>query len=508
VIDWLIVTSANRQQGRAYLSELRSRRIEGVGRVSVVPDPGGRRVGSGLSTFLVLARVARRLVREGARGVASAFAGRRVLILHCGGDSRRLPAYAAHGKLFLPLPVPTAPTTMFDMILDDVRRLTLPAGRVVIATGDVMLGIGRHPIALDGAGCVGVAYPDRYERARGHGVYVRGRVGETRGGVWRAEVGAMLQKPPMEEARTAGAVLPDGRLLVDTGVVSIDGETAARWLEHAGVRMAGGGVQIADGLLGDSLRGRAGVVDLYGDVLPGDLPGAGFAVEVAPDCEFFHVGTTRELLRIAADGALRARLGFGRRVRARVAEESALGGGVVLNSKLDGRSSLGPGSYVEGVEASCDVELGEASVLVGLPREARRPIRVSPELGLVCLPVRENGRRSWSALAFGVDDDFKTPMGSGGTFANRPLEELLTACRPEEIWDRGAPGTLWDARLWRTGELDGVLGSTAWMYTGERSPPEGWRSSRRVSAATLMRMVDHGRLVAHRESIMACLRGV
>jgi fucokinase / fucose-1-phosphate guanylyltransferase len=97
--DLLVVTAANRAQARGYEAELAGReragRLEGIREWRVVPDPGDRRVGSGGSTLNILSGLAKE--ERLSRG--------HVLIVHSGGDSRRLPSYAAQGKIFLPLPM-------------------------------------------------------------------------------------------------------------------------------------------------------------------------------------------------------------------------------------------------------------------------------------------------------------------------------------------------------------------------------------------------------------------
>src|SRR5262249_5104547 len=115
--DLLVLTAANASQARGYEAQLsalaRAERLEGCREWMVVPDPGDRRVGSGGATLLILSRLLRErrsLLRE------------RILILHSGGDSRRLPAYAAMGKAFVPLPMEDDAghqLTLFDLILQD-----------------------------------------------------------------------------------------------------------------------------------------------------------------------------------------------------------------------------------------------------------------------------------------------------------------------------------------------------------------------------------------------------
>jgi len=108
-IDWLVLTAANSVQARAYTAQLKARAKREMfappSRWSVIPDPGERRVGSGGSTLWVLFKLANALVRSrpDARAIRQLFEGRRILIIHSGGESRRLCAYAAQGKIFLPL---------------------------------------------------------------------------------------------------------------------------------------------------------------------------------------------------------------------------------------------------------------------------------------------------------------------------------------------------------------------------------------------------------------------
>src|SRR5437763_1559201 len=99
--DYLIVTASNAAQAAAYEGQLRVRRelglLAGVREVLVVPDPAGQRIGSGGSTLQCIIEVLR---RAGGPTGAPAEPGRwadllrtlRILIVHAGGDSRRLPS--------------------------------------------------------------------------------------------------------------------------------------------------------------------------------------------------------------------------------------------------------------------------------------------------------------------------------------------------------------------------------------------------------------------------------
>ena len=108
--DYLIVTASNDAQASAYEAQLSVRRklglLTGIREALVVPDPGGKRVGSGGSTVHCLKRV---LARETgglkpAPASEEVFRRLRILIIHAGGDSKRLPAYGPCGKISVPVP--------------------------------------------------------------------------------------------------------------------------------------------------------------------------------------------------------------------------------------------------------------------------------------------------------------------------------------------------------------------------------------------------------------------
>ena len=134
--DYFVVTASNDAQAATYESQLALRRefgmLAGVRNVLVVADPGGKRVGSGGSTICCLAEIAARELAArpaGATGPAaweSIFRRLRILILHAGGDSRRLPAYGSCGKLFIPVP-DESDGALPNQVADAMAQKDLPA---------------------------------------------------------------------------------------------------------------------------------------------------------------------------------------------------------------------------------------------------------------------------------------------------------------------------------------------------------------------------------------------
>ena len=257
--DVLVVTASNEAQARGYRAMVAPLVGSLAEKILGVPDPGGMRVGSLGSTVGVLRKL----------GDVSK---RRVLICHSGGDSKRLPSYAAIGKAFVPVPDSRGKTvSLFERIVANMEQLLLPKSGVLVVCGDVAPEFDFSSCDFSKSGVTGVAYYDSPEEGSRHGVYVPGN-GE--------RVRAFLQKPSPSAAKAAGAVCR-GKVAVDTGILWIDPATAKK--------IVAAGWKVGD------------IYDEFArELLNGFAP---FHVNVVPRCSFFHIGSTRELL---------ARLGKGR----------------------------------------------------------------------------------------------------------------------------------------------------------------------------------------------------
>ena len=253
----IVVTAANEAQARGYRAILKPMIGRLAPEIIVVPDPGGKRIGSLGSTVGVLKKI-------------GSVAKRRVLVCHSGGDSKRLPAYAAIGKAFVPVPDGKGGTvSLFERIVANMSRLRLPKSGMLVVCGDLAPEFDFESCDFSRPGVTGVAYYDSPEVGARHGVYVTG-AGERDA---LSPVRAFLQKPTLAVAKTAGALVR-GRLAVDTGILWMDSPTAAK-LAKSGWGVGDLYVEFANALVG------------------GFAP---FSVNVAKKCSFFHIGSTRELL--------------------------------------------------------------------------------------------------------------------------------------------------------------------------------------------------------------------
>ncbi len=551
-LDWLVLTAANRRQAKAYASQLAARaergvlaRVEGV---VVVPDAQDRRIGSGAATVLALVQVARQLAqRRPERTFTELFADRRILMLHSGGDSRRLPMYAAEGKLFASLPMRGAGArcaTVFDLLLDDLMSLAPRAGgEVLVGAGDAVIGLAREfgrfgaggtagtagtdgapagdappdALRLSGDGVIGLAQRAAVARAQRHGVFVAAREG--------GAVAAFLQKPTGDELRAAGAVDRDGLALVDTGLMSFDPRSIEALLEGCGVMLGrGGDVALRKGGLADlASRGELPPVDLYREILMA-LPapavraeylapvaeaaakplgayfdamrGTRFTVRTVESEGFLHIGSTREMLEsLVGDDA--AALEFGVPCESvPLAPQAVSGEGafVALDSMVP-EVEVAAGRAIADRVIADRLELGGDNIVVGV--EVEGALALPRGVSLFGIAVHEE---VGAYIACGPDDDFKTRLDAGGTLLGVDFAEFARRAGIEGDGCIAGDGTLWDARLWCAAGSEDRFSRVRWMWEGAPAPDE-WRRAPRISLRELVEHADLDDIADRREAI-------
>ena len=132
VWDYVVITASNEQQAEGFRAQLSARAefLPQRTHFAVVPDEGGVRVGSGGATLSVLRYI---------RAREESFDNLRILVIHSGGDSKRVPQYSALGKLFSPVPreLPDGRrSTLFDELFV-IKRYLRPVLRSVSNSSNV-----------------------------------------------------------------------------------------------------------------------------------------------------------------------------------------------------------------------------------------------------------------------------------------------------------------------------------------------------------------------------------
>jgi len=533
----IVLTAANEAQAKGYRAQMAWRKANGLiaqqADVHVITDPGGRRVGSLGATLHVLNELTKSL--KPFEPKKSVFEGRRILICHSGGDSRRTPAYAAQGKVFTPVPTVSKtglPLALFDLILQTVSELPKPSkGHVLVTSGDVLLTFDHGSVDFSKPGVTGVAYFGPVDRGTRHGVYIPETFAAQSHKTECLKVADFMQKPSPEMAQVRGAVDPFGRVAVDTGLMSLDPLTCERLVD-----LARSSTRSKTSLLEDIITGQCPALDIYEELTMALAPRftealflerfvtdrgrdaehgkrmrafyqalrrIPFHVNIVPFCEFFHIGSSRELLSgFSTLSRTSQTYCFQNGSNACLEDVNEAERAFVFNAYA--RSALRTGSaLLEAVDATaCPyIRLAGDNILTGLPAEARIGISLEKGIGLVVLPI---AKQAWAAIAYGLDDDFKTPFGTEKPcrFLNQPIEAWMARNRvsPKQLWSGDEKEGLWRARLWRMGALDDVLKEALALAKGD-----GWTSTsraKRFCIADILPRVNHDRLLAVRHEIL------
>lgn len=208
--DYIILTASNEHQAEGFLAQLRQRELPQKTHVAVLPDPEGKRVGSGGATLGVIKYIKQREASLGHDG----FDKLRILVIHSGGDSKRTPQYSALGKLFSPVPheLPDGrSSTLFDEFM--IAMAGVPSRireGMLLLSGDVLLLFNPLQIDYSGQGAAAISFKEDVETGKNHGVYLRGDDGY---------VARCLQKQSVETLRSVGAVNEQNCVDIDTGAV-------------------------------------------------------------------------------------------------------------------------------------------------------------------------------------------------------------------------------------------------------------------------------------------------
>ena len=217
VWDYIILTASNEAQANAYRQQIAIRRAKNLlparTHYAVLPDPDGLRVGSGGATLNVLRYVC---TQEGT------FAGKRILCIHSGGDSKRVPQYSACGKLFSPVPreLPNGRrSTLFDEFIIGMSGVPsrIRDGMLVLS-GDVLLLFNPLQIDAPASGAAAISFKEDVETGKNHGVFQMDEQGN---------VGEFLHKQTVETLTSRGAVNAQGKVDIDTGAVLFSADLLA-----------------------------------------------------------------------------------------------------------------------------------------------------------------------------------------------------------------------------------------------------------------------------------------
>lgn len=491
--DYVILTASNEQQAEGFRKQLEERKsfLPKHTKFVAIPDRDGQRVGSGGATLEVLKYL---------RSQEESFEKLRVLVIHSGGDSKRVPQYSALGKLFSPVPhkLPNGRnSTLFDEFM--ICMSSVPSRireGMVLLSGDVLLLFNPLQIDYNNVGAAAISFKEHVETGKNHGVYLNGENGNVK---------CCLQKKSVETLRSVGAVNNSDCVDIDTGALIFSTEmmnslysliaTPEDYDRHVNARTRLS--LYADFLY--PLAEDSTLEDFYKEKPEGEFcpeltaarervwnvlrPYRMKLLRLAP-AKFIHFGTTREILGLMNGGVDEYKdLGWSRIVGSSIKGDTA-----GYNSVLSSRSTIGEGCYLEVSYVHRNSKIGDHCVLSYIEVSDRE---IPDNVVLHGLKQRDG---SFVVRIFGIGDNPKENKLFG-----RDLDELEQKLGVR-LWENSAH-SLWEANLYAEADniqdgVDAALNLYRIVNDESAADIEQWRNAEKKSLCS-------GFNAAHPDAIIA-----
>ncbi|MDD2954121.1 MAG: bifunctional fucokinase/fucose-1-phosphate guanylyltransferase [Parabacteroides sp.] len=446
-------------------------------------DPVGARLGSGGGTTWLLE--ASRRSEDPEVSMEEWLGQEKRILLHAGGQSRRLPGYAPSGKILTPIPVfrwargQRLSQNLLSLQLPLYERIMQKAPEslhTLIASGDVYIRANQPLQEIPEVDVVCYGLWVEPSLAKNHGVFVSSRKSPD-------ILDFMLQKPSLE---TLGELAGSHLFLMDIGIWLLS-DKAVRLLAKRSYTADSKVMKAYDlyAEFGLALGKNPRITDL-------ELNQLSVAILPLPGGEFYHYGTSRELISstLAVQNLVRdQRAIMQRKVKPHPAMFVQ---NAVLHQKLTAENSE---LWIENSYIGENWTLRSQQIITGVPENNWN---LSLPEG-VCVDVVPIGETDWAARPYGFNDLFKGALSDASTlFMGKPI---LTWATERGIALSGSED-IQNAPLFPVCQTVDELGNALrWMIT-EPDREEGkriWLSARKLSANDLSDQANLRRLVAQRE---------
>lgn len=491
--NYVILTASNEQQAEGFRKQIEERKsfLPKHTKFVAIPDRDGLRVGSGGATLEVLKYL---------RSQEESFEKLRVLVIHSGGDSKRVPQYSALGKLFSPVPhkLPNGRnSTLFDEFM--ICMSSVPSRireGMVLLSGDVLLLFNPLQIDYNNVGAAAISFKEHVETGKNHGVYLNGENGNVK---------CCLLKKSVEVLRSVGAVNDSNCVDIDTGALIFSTEMMESLYSliaapedydrhvNAKTRLS----LYADFLY--PLAEDSTLEDFYKEKPEGEFcpeltaarervwkvlrPYRMKLLRLAP-AKFIHFGTTREILGLMNGGVDEYKdLGWSRIVGSSIKGDTA-----GYNSVLSSRSTIGEGCYLEVSYVHRNSKIGDHCVLSYIEVSDRE---IPDNVVLHGLKQRDG---SFVVRIFGIGDNPKENKLFG-----KDLDELEQKLGVR-LWENSAH-SLWEANLYAEADniqdgVDAALNLYRIVNDEAAADIEQWRNAEKKSLCSGFNAADPDAIIA------------
>ena len=365
-------------------------------------DPIGSKLGSGGGTTWAVQEA----YRDGFMQE-----GERCIILHAGGQSRRLPSYAPSGKILTPIPVfrwkrgQKLSQNLLDLQLPLYQQMMEKAPSkltTMIVSGDVYIRANAPLQNIPDADVVCYGLWVHASLAKNHGVFVSRR--ET-----PDQLDHMLQKPSIE---TLGSLMQKHLFLMDIGIWMLSDRALKLLMQRslkAGESLKNSDVDVS----------QIDYYDLYSDfglalgnnpkIEDKELNELKVAILPLPGGEFHHYGTSREM--ISSTLAVQNSVIDQREIMKKGVKKHPS----VFVQNSDVKIAFTAENSEMWIENSCIGEkwtLSNRNIVTGVP-ENDWTLNLAPEQ---CVDVIPYGENQYIARPYGFNDTFKGELQSTPMF--------------------------------------------------------------------------------------------
>lgn len=456
-------------------------------------DPVGKRVGSGGGTTWLLESCYNEESESSSACPFEEWIGNeKRILLHAGGQSRRLPAYGTSGKILTPIPVfrwergQKLSQNLLSLQLslyEDIMEKAPHGVNTLIASGDVYIRSNSRINDIPEADVVCYGMWVEPSLATNHGVFVMNRNTPT-------ELEYMLQKPSITEL---GKLLNTHLFLMDIGI----------WL------LSDRAVNLLRKKSYDE-NGNIRFYDLYSDFGPalGKCPTikdeelAGLTVAIVPleKGEFYHYGTSPEL--ISSTVKVQSLVLDQREIMQRGLKPnpSIFTQNSVIDYKFD---SSNRNVWIENSFIGKGWRFTENNIVTGIPQNSWQ-IELEPGKCLDIVPV---GVSEYALRPYNIDDKFKGSLHDAGTcFLGESFAAWCDAhgISVDEVTLYRNVDDIYSAEIFPVSDNLEILGKILKWIFGKEKDDEAvslWRSLRKTSADELLDTANIKRLFIQRDDL-------
>ena len=429
-------------------------------------DPIGRKLGSGGGTTWLLQAC---MAHEGATNALEWLAREKRILLHAGGQSRRLPGYAPSGKILTPIPVyrwgrgQRLTQNLLSLQLPLYQQMMEKAPEslhTMIVSGDILVRAGKplQPIPEADVVCYGLWVDPSL--AKNHGVFVMNRQTPEK-------LAYMLQKPSVE---TLGELMQHSYFLMDIGVWLLSDRAVELIMKRS------------------TQNGETVFYDMYSEFGPAlgahpqrtdeEVNRLSVAILPLPEGEFYHYGTSREM--ISSTLAVQNRVMDQREITLHKVKPHP----AMFTQNADIKIELKPGNselWVENSFIGNGWKLSHRSIITGVPVN---DWKLEVPAG-VCIDVVPLGETDYVARPYGFNDAFKGSLTDDTvSYLGRPVTEWL-AERNLQATDIEGANDLQAARIFPVCHTVEELGKVLQWMVNDATDAEGraiWQWARKLSA--------------------------